>query len=259
MFRSFRNINPGFKCLGFFCCSGRRAVPNLNKEPCRFGCCEGLSVGKRLGTCFSLRVWVPKLDWKLILSTSVPEPAPEVSVGWNILKELRRLSALLEILQENELLELLLSLMVPQSLGHLPRNLKVFGVVLATRSSGISRVTEQYLHHRAAGWYRTMWHILLWLNLGPLCWPATQRSKSGRNTIFSDLLVRMLKTWDDFRKFLGCGVFFFFYPWTNALMPFWASGFDLGTFIILDTLIKSCFKCLHTLLQKISVEVGSVP
>lgn len=60
---------------------------------------------------------------------------------------MREVSALLEILQENELLELLLSLVVPQILGNLPGNLKVFGAVLPTRSSGISRVAEHCLHH----------------------------------------------------------------------------------------------------------------
>lgn len=72
-------------------------------------------------------------------------------------------SAFLGILQENELLELLLSLVVPQSSGCLLRNLKVFSVVLATRSSGISCVAEQCPHHGTAGWYRAMWLYL------PLC------------------------------------------------------------------------------------------
>lgn len=76
----------------------------------------------------------------------------------SILKQLRGVSALLEMLQENELLELSLSPMVPQSLGCLLRDLKVFSVMLARRSSGISHVAEQGLHHRAASCYRTMGH-----------------------------------------------------------------------------------------------------
>jgi len=57
-----------------------------------------------------------------------------------MLKDLRGLSALLEIFQENELLELLFGLRVPQSLGHLLRDLKVFGVVLTARRSSVSCV-----------------------------------------------------------------------------------------------------------------------
>lgn len=72
------------------------------------------------------------------------------------MKQLRGVSALLEMLQENELLELSLSLVVSQSLGCLPRDLKVFSVMLARRSSSISHVAEQGLHHRAASCYRTM-------------------------------------------------------------------------------------------------------
>lgn len=132
----------------------------------------------------------------MILSASVPEPAPEVSVGWNILKKYpREVSALLEILQENELLELLLSLVVPQSLGSLPGNLKVFGAVLPTRSSGISRVAEQCLHHGAAGWYRTMRHTFLCVaeSWAPVLAYCLEEEQAGRNTVFSHLLVRMLK------------------------------------------------------------------
>lgn len=96
----------------------------------------------------------------MVLSTSVPKPLPEVSVSRNILKELRTVSVCLGILQENELLELLFSLVVPQSSGCLLRNLKVFSVVLATRSSGIPCVAEQCPHHGAARWYRTVWLYL---------------------------------------------------------------------------------------------------
>lgn len=79
---------------------------------------------------------------KFILVASVPQLGPEVSVSYNVLEGLRGVSVLPEILQENELLELLLSLYATTELGVLAKELKMFTVVLARSSSGISRVTE---------------------------------------------------------------------------------------------------------------------
>lgn len=82
---------------------------------------------------------------KFILSASMPELAPEVSVSCNVLEGLRGVSVLLEILQENDLLELLPSLYGTTELEVLAKELKMFTVVLARSSSGISRVTELQL------------------------------------------------------------------------------------------------------------------
>lgn len=122
----------------------------------------------------------------------MPEPAPEVSVGWNILTEPRGVSALLEILQEDEPMELLLSLMVPWSLGCLPENLEVFGVVLSGSSSGISCVADQRSPHGAAGWCRTTCCVFLCLAVS---WAPVlgQKKKKQQETVFFHLLVRLSK------------------------------------------------------------------
>lgn len=159
-----------------------------------------------LATTSLLRARFPNRKWKLILSTSVPEPVPEVSVSRNILKELMRVSVCLGILQENELPELLFSLAVPQSSGCLLWNLKVFGACnkklwyfLCCRTVPSSQSCRLVQNHVAVAPF-------VWLNLGPQCWPTAQKSKQ-EETAVSHLLVRMLKPWNDFRTFLGIRFF----------------------------------------------------
>lgn len=112
---------------------------------------KGLNV-VLLGTCSSSRVLVPKRELEI---ASLPEPAPEVSAHRNILEEPRGGSALLQVLQEDELLLLLLNLVIPQSLSQQlsPR--------CFVRSFGVSCVAEEWLHHRATGWCRATGHNFL--------------------------------------------------------------------------------------------------
>lgn len=121
---------------------------------------------------------------KLILLALMPEP------GLGHLEcfgGLRGVSVLLEILQNSEQLELLPSLYGTTEFGVLARELKVFSVVLARSSSGISGVTELLLQVQSPVVFLPLCGCIL-------CSPSPSAQKSKQEeTVFSHLLVRMLK------------------------------------------------------------------
>lgn len=59
------------------------------------------------------------------------------------------------------------------------------------------------------------------------------------------------------------GIFLYYFTSAIDKLPyaFWTADSDLDIFIISDSSVNSCFKCLHPLLvlQQISVDVGPVP
>lgn len=162
-----------------------------------------------LGTCSSSRVLVPKRELEI---ASLPEPAPEVSAHWNILEELRGGSALLQVLQEDELLLLLLRLC---GITRLSRQLSQRRFV---RSFGVCCVAEEWLHRRAAGWCRATGHNFLCVaESGAAVLVHWSEEQAGRDAVFSHLLLRKFKPWNAFRK---CLEIIFLHPQKNALMLF---------------------------------------
>lgn len=116
---------------------------DLNKETHSW---EGASVGTWLGTSFSLRIWVPKMELKNWFCWLWCQR----TMSWGkchleCFGRTERSFFLLEILQNSEQLELLPSLSGTTEFEVLARALKVFSVVLARSSSGISGVTELLL------------------------------------------------------------------------------------------------------------------